>query len=160
MPLHSRPLATQATPEHVTPETHPTPRSDGTPPRAPEPRPDREQAPAFRAELSAAEATPWPWYRSEPWLVVMLAGFVPMIAAIFAPESAKYALIGLGALAAVVGIAMLVRQGPFQPHPRPAAHREPARQAARARPSARGHDRDTGGAAGPDPDRGSAELVR
>jgi hypothetical protein len=50
---------------------------------------------------------------------MMLAGFVPVFAAIFAPESAKYALIGLGALTAVVGLAMLARQGPFQPHPRP-----------------------------------------
>jgi hypothetical protein len=170
MSLHSRPLATQTTPERIAsdpvtpasvmPETNATPHSRGAPPRDPESQSGRERTPGSRAAPSAAEATTWPWYRSEPWLVAVLAGFVPMLAAILAPESAKYPLIGLGALAALVGVAMLVRQGLFQPHARPDARGESTRQAAGARPSARGHDRDAGGAACPDPDRDSAELVR
>jgi len=91
---------------------------------------------------------------------MMLAGFVPMLAATLAPESVKYALVGLGALAAVVGIAMLIRQGPFQPHPRPTAHRDATGEATRAGPTARGRNHDAEGAASPDAVRGPAELVR
>ena len=128
MSLHSRPIPAPKTPEHVTPdpitpETHPMPPT-GARSSEREPQPDRRRTPDSRAELAAPDATPWPWYRGEPWLAAMLAAFLPMIAAILAPDSAKYPLIGLSALAAVVGIAMLIRQGAFQPHPRPASHRE------------------------------------
>jgi hypothetical protein len=142
MSLHSRPVPAPKTPEHVTPgpvtpETHPMPPT-GARSSEREPQPDRRRTPDSRAELAAPDATPWPWYRGEPWLAAMLAAFLPMIAAIFAPDSAKYPLIGLSALAVVVGTAMLIRQGAFQPHSRPASRREAPREGTPAGTSPRG----------------------
>jgi hypothetical protein len=128
MSLHSRPVPAPKTPEHVTsnpPATQPAtpepraPQPGGTQPSEGAPRPKPTPSPEARAELAAAdaEAAARPWYRREPWFAVTLAAFVPMTAAVFAPEPARYPLIGLAALALVAGAALLVRQGVFQSHP-------------------------------------------
>jgi hypothetical protein len=46
----------------------------------------------------------------------MLAAFVPLAAAVLAPDPAQYPLIGLTGLALIVGAAMLIRQGVFGAH--------------------------------------------
>jgi hypothetical protein len=54
----------------------------------------------------------------------MLAAFVPLVAAVVAPDAAQYPLIGLSVLALVVGAVMLVRHGVFRPHAGSEPHRE------------------------------------
>ena len=129
MPLHSRPIPAPKPLEDagstrvrmhtpVLPEQQPIPEplaarrpEEGDPSAAP------TRAPRVRAESATAEETPRPWYRREPWLAAMLAAFVPLTAAAFAPDSARVMLIALTALALLVGAVMLVRQGVFGPPP-------------------------------------------
>ena len=51
-----------------------------------------------------------PWYRSEPWLAVCFAAFIPILLAFLLPESLKLPLLGLGVVIAVAGLALLVRR--------------------------------------------------
>ncbi|WP_284351336.1 hypothetical protein [Roseisolibacter agri] len=71
---------------------------------------------------TAADATSWPWYRSEPWLAVELSAFVPLLVVIAFPGRFQIALLALAGLLVVLGLVMLVRQGPFAPR-RPSDHR-------------------------------------
>jgi hypothetical protein len=76
--------------------------------------------------------TPWPWYRREPWLAVVLAAFVPIAVGFATPQEFHVLLISVSALLVIVSTAMLIRQGPFRAHPRPeATRRKAARGAAR-----------------------------
>jgi hypothetical protein len=65
-------------------------------------------------------ATPWPWYRREPWLAVALASFAPIGAGFALPQEFHYLLLGMSGVLVVLSIAMLFRQGPFREHPQPA----------------------------------------
>lgn len=133
MPLHSRPIPAPKTPVQVfsnpttylaRPEPHPAPLPTG--PRLDERDRQAEpsRAPESRAESAAADRPSRPWYRSEPWLAVTLAGFVPLLAAFVTPKAAHYPLIGLSVLALVAGAAMLIRHGVFRPHPELRRHSE------------------------------------
>ncbi len=51
-----------------------------------------------------------PWYQQEPWLVVCLACFVPLIAAIYAPPSLKTPLLALCGALFVASMVLLSRQ--------------------------------------------------
>ena len=128
MSLHSRPMpAPKKTLEDlispigthlvVRPETNQTTKPSGSRSAEVDANAEPERLPEARAERAPADGTSRPWYRREPWLAVMLAGFVPLTAAIFAPDPARYALMGLTGLALIIGAAMLMRQGVFQPHP-------------------------------------------
>lgn len=75
-----------------------------------------------RPEPSAAASLPW--YRSESWLAVMLAGFVPLLAAVIAPDAAQYPLIGLSGLLIVIGAVLMIRQGVFRPPTGSEPHRK------------------------------------
>ena len=123
MSVHSRPLpatptdpatvaarhddasSLPATPDQRSTEASDRPSADpaSARPRAVAPSATRHQGGTVR------------WYRSEPWLATMLVAFVPMLAALFVSSGAKYPLIGLSALTALTGLAILVRQGPFRP---------------------------------------------
>ena len=144
MALHSRPLPAPPVAGHdVSDPMHTPPENSAAPPRASGTEPaDRSAAESERARQVAPPSrtgegdAPWPWYRSEPWFAVMLAALVPMFAAVLAPEAAKYPLIGISALAELLGLAMLLRQGVFHSHPPPSGARA-AERAARSRDSAR-----------------------
>ena len=75
---------------------------------------------------TAARDTPWPWYRREPWLSVVLAAFVPIAVGFATPQEFHALLLGLSGLLLVMSIAMLIRQGPFTEHPRPKTARRSA----------------------------------
>ena len=89
-----------------------------------EPATPHAVAPAPRPTLVAPvpDARRWPWYRSEPWLAVELSAFVPLLVAIALPGRFQLALLVLAGLLVVLGLVMLVRQGPFTPR-RPTDHR-------------------------------------
>ena len=72
---------------------------------------------AITTSLERPEPPPaaLPWYRSESWLAVMLAGFVPLVVAVVGPDAAQYPLIGLSGFLIVIGAVMLIRQGVFRP---------------------------------------------
>jgi hypothetical protein len=76
-------------------------------------------APDVAAATTARSAAPWPWYRREPWLPVMLAAFVPIGVGFMLPQAFHLLLIGVSALLVLLSTAMLIRQGPFREHPRP-----------------------------------------
>jgi hypothetical protein len=127
MSLHSRPILPPKTLDNLTssssrthsavlPEPHSAPpRPTASRPTEADPNVEPKRPPETRAEPATAEAPTQPWYRREPWLAVMLAAFVPLAAAVFVPDPARYPLIGLTGLALVVGAVMLVRQGIFGP---------------------------------------------
>ncbi len=50
------------------------------------------------------------WYQQEPWLALCLACFLPLIAAIYAPQSLKTPLLLLCGGLFVVSMVMLSRQ--------------------------------------------------
>lgn len=50
------------------------------------------------------------WYQQEPWLVLCLACFLPLIAAIYAPPSLKTPLLVLCGALFVASMVMLSRQ--------------------------------------------------
>jgi hypothetical protein len=52
------------------------------------------------------------WYRREPWLAVSLLGFVPIGVGFFTPQSVHVPLLAMAGLLVLVGIGLLVRQGP------------------------------------------------
>jgi len=132
MSLHSRPIpapkktledlvSSTSSTQTVLPAPHPTlqPMSPPSGRRSSEDNPYAEasRASQARAEAVPADGTSRPWYRREPWLAVMITAFAPLAAAIFAPDPARYVLIGLTGLALIVGAVMLIRQGVFHPHP-------------------------------------------
>jgi len=100
----------------VRPETNPPAKSGGSRSAEVDANAEPERPLEARAEPAPADETSRPWYRREPWLAVMLAAFVPLTAAIFAPDPARYALMGLSGRALIIGAVMLMRQGVFQPH--------------------------------------------
>lgn len=53
-----------------------------------------------------------PWYRSETWLVVELAAFVPIALAFMLPPTFQLPLFGLGAILALSGLGMLIARKP------------------------------------------------
>ena len=133
MPLHSRPIPAPKTPVQVSsnpttylarPEPHPAPPPTGIRRDDRDARAEPSRAPESRVESAPSDGTSQPWYRSEPWLAVMLAGFVPLLATLVAPEAAQYPLIGLTGLALVVGAVMLVRHGVFRSNPELKRHSE------------------------------------
>jgi hypothetical protein len=73
-------------------------------------------APAARPSVPAhAPAASRPWYRREPWLAVVLAGYVIMGVAFLMPERLHPAfLVASGALM-LAAVALLLRQGLFRP---------------------------------------------
>jgi hypothetical protein len=133
MSIHSRPVPAPKTPSHAAsnpttylsrPEPHPTPQPIGRRLSESDPHAEPSRAAESRAEIAASDGTSRPWYRSEPWLAVMLAAFVPLVAAVVAPDAAQYPLIGLSVLALIVGAVMLIRHGVFRPHPAARLYRE------------------------------------
>ena len=133
MSIHSRPAPAPKTPSHAPsnpttylsrPAPHPTPQPSGRRLAASAPHAEPTRAPESRDEPAAVDGTSQPWYRSEPWLAVMLAAFVPLVAAVVAPDAAQYPLIGVSVLTLVVGAAMLIRHGVFRPNPGARLHRE------------------------------------
>lgn len=52
------------------------------------------------------------WYRREPWLAVTLSAFVPVAVGFATPRSMHGPLLAVAAVLVVVGIGLLVRQGP------------------------------------------------
>lgn len=47
--------------------------------------------------------------KTERWVVVMAAAFVPVVAALFLPESARIALVAIGGLTFVTGFVLMFR---------------------------------------------------
>jgi hypothetical protein len=74
-------------------------------------------------------ATPWPWYRREPWLAVALASFVPIGVGFALPQQHHYLLLGMSAVLVVLSIAMLIREGRFREHPKPVSTTRSERRA-------------------------------
>jgi hypothetical protein len=74
-------------------------------------------------------ATPWLWYRREPWLPVMLAAFVPIGAGFVLPHAFHLLLIGMSALLVILSTAMLIRQGLFRAQLPPELPRDAERRA-------------------------------
>ena len=86
--------------------------------------PDRLDAPSVghaqpRPHLASEDETPWPWYRSEPWLAVELSGLLPIVVAFVVPLRFRVPLIAIAMVLVVTGLSMLFRQGSFHGHPRP-----------------------------------------
>ena len=48
--------------------------------------------------------------KTESWVRVMFLAFLPVLAALFAPEAARIALLAVGGVAFVVGFVLMVRQ--------------------------------------------------
>ncbi|AHG92315.1 hypothetical protein J421_4780 (plasmid) [Gemmatirosa kalamazoonensis] len=71
-------------------------------------------APA-RAERRPATPAAWRWYRSEPWLALVLAAYVPMLVAFFTPQRFHLAFMVVSGALMVAALVLLLRQGPFQP---------------------------------------------
>ena len=61
------------------------------------------------SQPSNAEA---PWYKSEAWLAVELAAFVPLALSFLLPPESRMPLYGAGALLALVGLGMLILRKP------------------------------------------------
>jgi len=59
---------------------------------------------------SAVDATTGPLYRREPWLVVQLLAFLPILAAMFLPKAYQIPLFGLGGTLIAVGMVLLIRK--------------------------------------------------
>ena len=53
-----------------------------------------------------------PWYRTERWLLVELAAFVPLVISFFLPSRWRLPLVGLAAGLVIIGLVMLARRGP------------------------------------------------
>ena len=133
MSIHSRPIRAPKTPAEVAsntitarlvqPEPQPEPLQSGTRPSENDPIAEPSRAPESRAEPAVSD-TSRPWYRSEPWMAVALAAFAPLVAAVIAPDTAQYYLIGLSGVLLAVSIVMLLRQGVFRPHAGSGSHRE------------------------------------
>jgi len=118
------PPATAAVPA-AAPAAPASPTSDvETPPYAAAP----EAAQQLVTATSTPGATPWPWYRREPWVPVILAAFVPLGVGFVLPHAFHLLLIGVSALLVVLSTAMLIRQGPFTEHPRPALPHDAVRR--------------------------------
>jgi hypothetical protein len=96
-----------------------------------------QEAPAARPAPGRSEV-PWPWFRREPWLLTILAAFVPIGVGFALPEQLHVLLLGASALLVLLSVGMLIRQGPFRPHPRPdASTHRPERRAERRAQAAR-----------------------
>jgi hypothetical protein len=120
MAQHTRPLPSQRTPGLTLPPslTSTPPARGDAPAPAPTREPRRETPPETPSDTSGEvrhlpvepDAPGRPWYRSEPWLAVCLAAFVPLLIAIVAPAAAKMPLLAVGGALVVVGVGMLLRQ--------------------------------------------------
>ena len=129
MSLHTRPIPAPKTPTQVAknhfvvhparPEPQPAPPLTDGEPNELTPRAEPNPTPAARVEPAATDGSARPWYRSEPWLPVSLSAFVPLVAAVIAPDAAQYPLIGLSVVTLMSGVIMLVRQGLFRPRSGP-----------------------------------------
>jgi hypothetical protein len=67
-----------------------------------------------------------PWYRREPWIVVMLAALVPVLVGFETPQRFHAPLMVLSGALLLVSFGMLVRQGVFrsnEPRAKPPAPR-------------------------------------
>jgi hypothetical protein len=97
----------------------------------------RSAAPAVVQDAATAtttrSATPWPWYRREPWVPVLLAAFAPIGAGFVLPQAFHLPLLGVSALLVVLSAAMLIRQGLFREHPGPERPRDAERRATERR---------------------------
>jgi hypothetical protein len=62
--------------------------------------------------MSQPTNTELPWYKSEAWLAVELAAFVPIALAFLIPPESRMPLYGVGALLALVGLGMLILRKP------------------------------------------------
>lgn len=58
------------------------------------------------------EAPAKPWYQREPWLAVTVSAFVPVAVGFALPQSVHMPLLALAGLLVIVGLGLLVRQGP------------------------------------------------
>jgi hypothetical protein len=81
---------------------------------------DAVQAPAARPSAPAASAASAadasrPWYRSEPWLLPMVAAYLVILVAFFTPEALHVPLTVASGLLIVGAFALLLRQGLFRP---------------------------------------------
>ncbi len=48
--------------------------------------------------------------RTESWVRVLFVAFLPVVAALFAPEAARIALLAVGGIAFLVGFVLMIRQ--------------------------------------------------
>jgi uncharacterized membrane protein len=126
MPQHARPLPSPRTPGlTIRPSTtdlppaavaapeNPAPLAEAAPEAPSAPPVERRPAPADPAPADPVAEPAEPgvsWYRSEPWLAVLLAAFVPLLGASVAPVALRVPLVGVGGLIVAVGLAMLVRR--------------------------------------------------
>ena len=62
------------------------------------------------SERDAVALTDRPWYRREPWLLMQLLAFAPIVAAMVLPKTYQLPLFGLGGMLVVVGMVLLVRR--------------------------------------------------
>ena len=133
MPLHSRPIPAPKTPKHVVstanlpravkPEPQPEPLPSDVRPSEGRPQAEPDTAQSI-PRLAESEASSRPWYRSEPWLAVIILAFVPLAATFIAPDAAQYPLIWASVIALVAGTVMLIRQGVHRPIAAARLHRE------------------------------------
>ena len=68
------------------------------------------QAPASRATRVAPASASAAWYRRESWLALLLAAFVPTLAAGAVPTALRPVLLGISDVLAVLGLVVLVVQ--------------------------------------------------
>lgn len=120
MPQHTRRPPAPPAPEFYVADPQPPRAPDaaeapaGPPtPRQPAPGPESEPRKPAASRAPAGDEPAAGWHQSEPWAVVMLASFALMLAAVYVPGTVKLVLVGLSAVAAVVGIVMLIRRGVF-----------------------------------------------
>ena len=134
MSVHSRPTPKTAIPKEIAsnpvtaplerPEPGSAPRQADTRVSDDEPRAERRRVSEAGVEHQRTDVKSLPWYRTESWLAVMLAGFVPLLAAVIAPQTAHYPLIGWSGVLLVIGGVMLIRQGVFRPPTGAEPHRK------------------------------------
>ena len=125
MSIHaSRPLPPRTTSAHPAivdpPRTPPAAQATETPPAvanaSPSPRADDPGPASATRAAHSPETRSGPWYRREAWLAAMALAVVIVAAAVWAPEAARYPLIGASGVCMVVAVVLLVRQGVAPPH--------------------------------------------
>ena len=125
MSYHARPLRVPAgTPAVSTglpsdppvastePVARPMPPAQASPP-APSsaPEPAASVVPPVPPPAVSDAPTSAPWYRREAWLLVSLAGFLPLLLALVVPQSLRVPLIAVAGLLIACGTVMLARRG-------------------------------------------------
>jgi hypothetical protein len=118
MPLHSRHQARSPLPGSISVDFEADadgrhdPASDADDRKQRDRTGDRDPEPGSRSRADVAVGSlGGPWYRTEAWLVVALASFVPVVTAVFVPQSLKVPMIGLGGVLLVAGLVMFPRRG-------------------------------------------------